>query len=83
MPVDTTKSFRIHWTAFIISFGIGLLYVYLLQPPSKIVMKYPTPYNAGKTTYRDSVNTCFQFKANKVDCPKDHSKTTKQPIAAE
>lgn len=74
------KKYVFHWPAFIIAFGIGLLYVYMSAPPQKIVLKYPTPYNAGKVTYRDSADTCFQFVANKVKCPEDRSNVKSQPI---
>lgn len=77
---EKQQTFCIHWAAFILSFGVGLLYVYLTQPPLKVVVKYPTPFNAGKVTYRDSADTCFQFKANKVECPTDGTKVKKQPI---
>lgn len=77
---STQQTFCIHWAAFILSFGVGLLYVYLTQPPLKVVVRYPTPFNAGKVTYRDSADTCFQFKAKKVECPADRTKVKKQPI---
>lgn len=71
------SSFRMHWPAFIIAFGIGLLYVYMSQPAQKVVVKYPTPFNAGKVVYSDDAETCFKFDATRVKCPKD---AVKQPV---
>lgn len=77
--IDSNK-FCISWPSFIIAFGVGLLYVYLAHPPQKVVVKYPTPFNAGKVTYKDKSENCFQFVATKVKCPEDKSKVEKQPI---
>ena len=59
---------------FLISFAIGIFLTYVFTPPPKIVVKYPTPYNAGKITYKDDNNVCYRYKANKVKCPIDKSK---------
>ena len=74
------KEFKLNITAFIISFCIGLMYVYISSPPKKIVLKYPTPFNAGKIVYRDHADTCFVFDAKKEPCPKDKSKVKTHPI---
>ena len=42
-------------TSFIISFCIGILLVYLLTPIPKIIIRYPTPENAGKIIYKDDI----------------------------
>jgi len=73
-------SFQINWVAFLIAFAVGIMYVYTVNPPQKVVLKYPNPYNAGKIVYRDATNTCFVFDAVKVLCPSDKSKIKQQPI---
>ena len=60
-------------TIFLISLFIGIFLTYIITPPPKIVVKYPTPYNAGKITYIDDNKVCYKYKANKVSCPTDKS----------
>lgn len=40
--------------AFIIALGIGLMVTYVTVPPPKVVIKFPTPFNAGKIVYAGS-----------------------------
>jgi hypothetical protein len=54
---------------FLISFAIGLAFVYTLGPDIKTIFIYPTPSNYTKYQYKDSAEQCFQFKPNEVDCP--------------
>lgn len=76
----STKGFSIHWPAFLIAFAIGIMYVYLSSEKPTVVIKYPTPYNAGVVIYKDSADTCFVFDAKKVECPAKGAKA--QPIQA-
>ena len=55
--------------AFFISLAIGLFISYIYSPPKKIIIKWPTPENAGKVTYKDYSNSCYKYKAKEVDCP--------------
>lgn len=73
-------TFQLHWPAFIVAFAVGMLYVYVTTPAPRIVFKHPTPFNAGKITYRDDAETCFQYVATQVECPKDKSKVVAQPL---
>lgn len=59
---------RLNATALVISFAIGILYTYLLTPPPRVVVKFPSPYNAGKVLYRDNADACFMFKSDPVEC---------------
>ena len=54
---------------FIISFSIGLFFVYVLGPEIKTIYVYPSPQNYMKTQYKDNTNQCFQFKPIETDCP--------------
>ena len=40
--------------AFIIALGVGLMITYVTVPPPKVVIKFPTPFNAGKIVYAGS-----------------------------
>lgn len=58
---------------FLISLCIGLFYTYITTPYPHVVMKYPTPFNAGKITYVDQNNVCYKYQIQKVKCPVDQS----------
>lgn len=65
--------FQFNFLAFFLAFMAGIFYVYTHAPPTKVIVQFPTPYNAGKTVYRDNANTCFIFNAHRTpgECPKD------------
>lgn len=65
---------------FFSAFAIGLLFCYIITPPPEVVVKFPSPFNAGRVTYKDKARTCFQFDASKVSCPIDRSLIKPQPI---
>jgi hypothetical protein len=54
---------------FFIGFAIGILYVYLNQPRTKIIIKHPTPDNAGKIVYMDKSENCYKYLAEEIKCP--------------
>ena len=54
---------------FLISLSIGMFLTYILTPKPKIVIKYPTPYNAGKVKYIDDAGVCYKYRMVEVDCP--------------
>jgi len=54
---------------FIISFAIGLFFVYILGSEKKIIYVYPTPENIHKFIIKDKTNHCFQYKSQEVECP--------------
>lgn len=59
---------------FFIALFIGLFFAYISTPIPDIVIKYPTPENAGKIIYRDSGDVCYKYRAEEVECPSDKSK---------
>lgn len=75
------KNFCLHWPSFIIAFAIGLFYVYITIPPKKVIVKFPTPYNAGHVIYRDKADSCFKFRAEEVSCPTNKREISRQPLS--
>lgn len=59
---------------FFISFCIGMFAVYISTPKPKIIIKYPTPDNAGKVIYKDNSGICYKYSAKEVNCPSDTKK---------
>ena len=74
---------RIQPLWFFLAFGIGLLICYILTPSPEVVVKFPSPYNAGNVVYRDKADTCFTYSANEVACPRDKSTIKMQPVTME
>jgi len=64
---------------FIISFAIGIFFVYLFVPDTRSIKVYPNPENVGLLQYRDATGACFQIKETVVACPKDDSEISKVP----
>ena len=59
---------KLNFFALIISFCIGILYVYISSPTPNVVMKFPSPYNAGKVTYKNQLNECYKYDYEKINC---------------
>jgi len=68
--------------AFLISFAIGLFFVYILGPEMKTIYVYPTPENVNKILFKDKADNCFRLVEQIVECPKDKSKISVVPIQA-
>lgn len=58
----------IDWKIFIISLAIGLLFVYIVEPPMKTVYVFPTPENVDRIQYVDHTETCFDFMPQETQC---------------
>ena len=55
---------------FIISFCVGIFMVYITLPLPEIIIRYPTPFNAGKIVYKDNANICYVYDSKEMSCPK-------------
>ena len=75
------RSVKIHHWAFIISFAVGMFFVYILQPLPKVIIKHPTPENAGKIIYKDKADTCYKYIANQVECPNNEQEIHEHPLS--
>ena len=74
---------RIRPLWFFVSFAFGLLACYILTPAPEVVVRFPSPYNAGQVVYRDKAQNCFTYSATEVGCPKDGKGVKPQPVVAE
>lgn len=54
---------------FLVALCVGLLYTYVSAPPQTVVIKYPTPFNAGKITYVDDAGVCYKYAVKETRCP--------------
>ncbi len=60
-------------SVFILSFCLGIIYIYLSKPELKTVKISPTPDNCEHTMYKDKANICYQYKAHEVACSEKSS----------
>lgn len=65
--------------AFVLAFGAGLMVVYVTNPRPTLVVKFPTPMNAGKVIYREN-GECYVYKHEEVDCDSYSGVVRDQPI---
>jgi hypothetical protein len=54
---------------FVAALFVGLLYTYITAQKPTIIVRYPTPENAGKITYRDEADACYTYKVTPTSCP--------------
>jgi hypothetical protein len=72
------KVFRMNWFSFFIAFALGIFYVYISSPKPRLIIKYPTPYNANKVLYQNDEDICYKYNVEEVKCSSD---AITQPIA--
>ena len=65
---------------FFAALVVGLLYTYLTSPKGTVIVRYPTPENAGKITYRDEADACYQYKVSPTNCPSDNTMIKQVPL---
>lgn len=65
---------------FIISLCVGILCVYAITPPPKVIVKYPTPENSGRVIYKDEAHNCFKIISSEVNCPEDSKQIKSIPL---
>ena len=65
---------------FLVSFAIGIFFVYILGPEMKSIYIYPSPETVNKVLFKDKANNCFYFKEEEVDCPSDNLKLSFIPM---
>jgi hypothetical protein len=77
-------AFKLNLLAFIVAFSVGLFFIYMFTPPPEVVVKFPTPWNAGRVVYRDAQDhsACYVINATNEACPADRHMIKPQPSAA-
>jgi hypothetical protein len=63
--------FQMNWLAFAGAFALGVAYIYVKSEKPVIVVRWPTPINAGKSVYTDATGDCFVYDAVKAECTAD------------
>tara|TARA_Y100000816_G_C25831515_1_gene434875 strand:- start:204 stop:458 length:255 start_codon:yes stop_codon:yes gene_type:complete len=73
---------KINFVYFIISFCIGIAYVYCVTPKPEIVYKFPSPTNLEKIIYKDNSNSCYKYNVENINCDDVENKDTikSQPV---
>ena len=71
---------RVRPLYFFAAFALGLLACYVMAPRPTVVLKFPTPFNAGSVVYQDAAESCYKYDATKVACPLDRGAVKPQPI---
>lgn len=67
---------------FLISFAIGLFFIYILGPEIKTIYIYPSPENVEKILFKDKAENCFYFQEEPIECPNNENLISKIPIQA-
>lgn len=65
---------------FIISFLLGMVYIYISAAPTRKILIYPTVDNQSKFQYKDKAENCFTFVAKEEKCPYNTGSLKKIPI---
>ena len=65
---------------FLISFAIGLFFIYILGPEMKDIFIYPSPETVNKVLFKDKAENCFYFEEKEVKCPSDESQISSLPL---
>jgi len=65
---------------FLISFAIGIFFVYITLGESHKIYVYPTPENVDMIQYQDKADQCFEFKETPVQCPNDKKQMFEVPV---
>lgn len=65
---------------FFIAFFIGVLLVYITSPTPEVILRYPTPNNAGHIVYKDHADMCYVYHAKQVPCHKNAIETPLQLV---
>jgi len=65
--------------AFLVSFAIGMFFVYSTFDDRRKIYVYPTPENVEHILYKDRADQCFSFQQKEVKCPTAPGQISKIP----
>jgi hypothetical protein len=69
---NITKHFtRKDTIIFFISFCFGIFVVCVIQRKPDVIVRWPTPENAGLVKYVDRANNCYEYETKEVGCTDD------------
>lgn len=69
----------INISVFLISFAIGIWFVYMFNDNNRTILVYPTHENYSLLQYRDKVGNCYSIEETEVECPNDATQISKIP----
>jgi hypothetical protein len=64
---------------FIVSFAIGVLFVYIFTNNNRTIIVYPTHENYNLLQYRDKIGNCYSIEETEVECPSDANQMSTIP----
>ena len=64
---------------FLLSFILGLIFIYYTPADGSLIYVYPTPDNVKKIEYKDKINMCYEYIEELISCPRDKSEIKKIP----
>lgn len=71
---------RLNLFYLVISFCIGIGYIYIVTPPPNIIRKFPSPFNTNTLVYKDNDNNCYKYKHEQVACDHTEYDVLDQPV---
>jgi hypothetical protein len=71
---------NIRFFPLLLSFALGIFFVYILKPAPIVIIKFPNIENAGKLIYKDRNGTCFVYETKEVDCDKNEARIRPFPL---
>ena len=69
-------------SVFLMSFTVGIFFIYILGPEMKNIYVYPSPETVGKVLFKDKAENCFYFEEQEIKCPTDSTLISAIPIQA-
>ncbi len=63
----------ISFSVFLISFILGLIFIYLSKPELKVIKISPTPDNCNSILYKDKAEICYKYISKELPCEKKFS----------
>jgi hypothetical protein len=65
---------------FVAALSVGLFFTYITAPKPTVIIRYPTPDNSGKITYRDDADVCYRYRVIPTACPAARNLIKEVPI---
>jgi hypothetical protein len=67
---------------FLLSFAIGLFFIYVLGPDNKTIYVYPSPETVDTVLFQDNADNCFELQEKEIKCPTNPAEIFTVPIQA-